>query len=665
MLYKIFLGVLLSLSQIVLPVTVWADCENTNNTNDSVTLPITSPVYSTAVSIVELLPNPSGSESSDEFIELYNDSTDTIDLTDWMVSDATATDYVLSGSIGANQYLVIYREASHLALNNTGDTVELFHPDGALVDTITYTGSVDDDVSYAYTTATDWQWSITATPGRSNVITNTETAEEDEPDEDAEATEEDDTTENTNSPEEDDTIEPSHDFSDDIMLSELLPDPAGSDATDEWIELYNAGQADVNLYDWQITDASNDYTFSDVSTITTGGYIVLPVTDSGISLNNSGETISLLDPAGEVIDTVTYEAATTGESYVYLNDTWQWTTTLTPGSINVITAEADEEDDDDSADTTTVAPAVTNAGDDGDIMASAALSIAAVKQQPKGTDVVTHGIVNVTPTVFSDNYFYIQDDTTGIQIYSSDKDFPELAIGDEVQITGTVSEANGELKINIAAADDVMIQSQTNILSPVILAEYNESNLGQFVEVSGEVTEKSGNTIMFDSGWNVYIKQNTGLSTTLFSNGEHYTVRGVLTGSDDGIRVQPRLAEDIGTLTLADSTPTTSLEKYASHIVQPVQAQELTEISGSASPVTTSAWLWWYGVIAGLGVTLVVVMIGWRVPVVRQRLVSFGLERVHAWATQLDRWAGLEKNTTDLNVQNRYHESRLSRKTST
>src|SRR3989338_3300762 len=107
----------------------------------------------------EFLPNPDGvaygfdfgSDSSDmpqgEWVELYNNSTESVDLTGWYLRDDTPgegnkTDIVASNSlpattiIGGKSWLVIYMNKP--IYNNTGDTVRLFNGDNILVDSHTY-----------------------------------------------------------------------------------------------------------------------------------------------------------------------------------------------------------------------------------------------------------------------------------------------------------------------------------------------------------------------------------------------------------------------------------------------------------------------------------------------------------------------------------------------
>lgn len=91
--------------------------------------------------------------STDEWIELYNNFDQAVDVTNWHISDDLgASDYViLSGSIPAHGYFLIEdHEAAvmnvpadaiiDLSLANTGDSLQLYDAGGQLIDTVNGSG---------------------------------------------------------------------------------------------------------------------------------------------------------------------------------------------------------------------------------------------------------------------------------------------------------------------------------------------------------------------------------------------------------------------------------------------------------------------------------------------------------------------------------------------
>lgn len=122
-----------------------------------------------------------------------------------------------------------------------------------------------------------------------------------------------------------------------IEITELLPDPASplSDGKDEYIELYNAGGAVVLLNGWKLVDEAGHSSKLDGVSIPGNSYIVLYSATTKLSLNNSGDTISLVRPDGEVVMTTpNYGASKVGRSYGVTPEGWGWLTRPTPGVAN-------------------------------------------------------------------------------------------------------------------------------------------------------------------------------------------------------------------------------------------------------------------------------------------------------------------------------------------
>lgn len=139
--------------------------------SDTLKVTINWPPFSNSVKINEFLPNPSGDETTDEFIELYNGSSSAVDLDGWQIKDASGTIFTISKeTIGANDFLTFYRSETKITINNDGETLSLLHPNNNITDQVSYTGSAEEGQSYNFD-GTDWSWSTTLTPGGENVIT--------------------------------------------------------------------------------------------------------------------------------------------------------------------------------------------------------------------------------------------------------------------------------------------------------------------------------------------------------------------------------------------------------------------------------------------------------------------------------------------------------------
>lgn len=90
-----------------------------------------------------------------------------------------------------------------------------------------------------------------------------------------------------------------------MIIKEFLPNPVGADKIGEYIKIFNDGDKAVNLAGWKISDASNK-SFALGGTLQPNGELKLLSSQTKITLNNNGETISLFDAKGVLIDKLGY-----------------------------------------------------------------------------------------------------------------------------------------------------------------------------------------------------------------------------------------------------------------------------------------------------------------------------------------------------------------------
>ncbi len=124
-----------------------------------------------------------------------------------------------------------------------------------------------------------------------------------------------------------------------LELSELLPDPAAplSDSADEFIEIYNPTANVVDLSGWKLRDESGAEYLVKTKTILPNSWVAIMASESKITLNNTGDSIELIDPNGKLVDqSANYEAAEPGLSWSKLDGVWQWAQSPTPSLTNSI-----------------------------------------------------------------------------------------------------------------------------------------------------------------------------------------------------------------------------------------------------------------------------------------------------------------------------------------
>lgn len=89
-----------------------------------------------------------------------------------------------------------------------------------------------------------------------------------------------------------------------VWINEWLPNPAGADAGGEWLELYNRGEAPVNLGGWRLANGSGREVKLRAQIIGPGEYLVLRRGDTKLTLRNRNETLLLYNTRGELEDRV-------------------------------------------------------------------------------------------------------------------------------------------------------------------------------------------------------------------------------------------------------------------------------------------------------------------------------------------------------------------------
>lgn len=125
--------------------------------------------------ITELLPNPAApaSDSTDEFIELYNPNDQSVDLTGYKLQSGNTFNYshTFAGtSLGAQQYKIFLVTETGNILSNTSGQARLLDPSGAVVAQTNAYDSADDGDAWALINGA-WQWTTTPTPNALNVLT--------------------------------------------------------------------------------------------------------------------------------------------------------------------------------------------------------------------------------------------------------------------------------------------------------------------------------------------------------------------------------------------------------------------------------------------------------------------------------------------------------------
>lgn len=244
--------------------------------------------------------------NSEDWVELYNPSSFEVDISGWKLLDLATTPMKVipdNTKIAPKSFLVF---AVSNRLNNTGDTIKLVDKNGTGLDSFKYIAS-EENKSFARLPDGEGGWFGGQTPTK-------------------------EASNGTNPPNEEPAPAPK---TGNIILTEFMPDPAGGS---EWAEVYNPESFEADIAGWKIDDiegASSPYPIPQGTKIGPKNYLVFSFSSK---FNNSGDSIRLLNPSGQVVETYSYKEAVKGASFAKdAQGTWQVTTTPTPGAPNKIT----------------------------------------------------------------------------------------------------------------------------------------------------------------------------------------------------------------------------------------------------------------------------------------------------------------------------------------
>lgn len=93
-----------------------------------------------------------------------------------------------------------------------------------------------------------------------------------------------------------------------VVISSLNPFP---EEGDEWVELKSIDSKTVDLSSWKLTDASNKSFI--ITTLVLSPGETIKVFPKNVSLNNDGDTVTLTDRNGKVVDSFTYSKVSKGQ----------------------------------------------------------------------------------------------------------------------------------------------------------------------------------------------------------------------------------------------------------------------------------------------------------------------------------------------------------------
>jgi hypothetical protein len=292
---------------------------------------------------------------ADEWIELYNNTDSQINLAGWkLVSQDGVPEINLTGTIPGYGFYLLERTDDNTvpnvladqiysgALGNNGETLYLYDESQNLIDSVNCssgwfggdnkTKQTMERINSTASGDNPSNWQTSQNPGGTPKAKNT-SVKISQPESGSRSTSTEGSPPTTNLTG-NQKVYPSN-----VFISEILPSPEGPDETDEWIEIFNQNNFEVDLTDWKIQDLSGkivSYAFPEGTKISPLGFFLLSRPTSKITLNNDADGLKLVQPGGKVADQVNYEKAPRGQSYNKTGSGWVWSPNLTPAAANSV-----------------------------------------------------------------------------------------------------------------------------------------------------------------------------------------------------------------------------------------------------------------------------------------------------------------------------------------
>ncbi|KKQ39750.1 MAG: hypothetical protein US58_C0028G0010 [Candidatus Magasanikbacteria bacterium GW2011_GWA2_37_8] len=285
-----------------------------------------------------------------------------------------------------------------------------------------------------------------------------------------------------------------------VVFGEIKTNLESVGYDNESIELINRATTTQNLAGWKLKNkAGDEFVFLPNTVISVSSSLKFYRAVTHLSFNKDGDTLKLLSPNNQTL--IIYDLTKSEEKK------------------NLTTS-------------------------------STTINKVAVKSSTTGAWTVARGVVTALPGNFGVQYFYIQTVDGGRQVYQYKKDFPPLAVGDLVEVRGTMSEISGTKRIKISNRNQIDILSTAQKIDPVTseLAELGVESLGDVVQIKGEITEIKSNFMYVDDGTTeieVYFKQGAKIDKKQFVEGNLVEINGVLAQGKNGLQIWPRSQADI------------------------------------------------------------------------------------------------------------------------
>lgn len=350
-------------------------------------------------------------------------------------------------------------------------------------------------------------------------------------------------------------------FSKTVVINELMWMGSSKSTADEWLELRNLTDQDIDISGWQIEGAAGSgksLIIPEGKIIKTSGYFLISNYAKGdektildidsdwvttaISLSNNNPKYYLRNKGGILIDEIEKDK---GEPLAGDNDlkysmervenprdgtkARDWHTATEPHGFKLDSTERGT-------------PGFPNSS-------APNLPISKIKStKDLQEEIIIRGVVVCLPNLFFEQRAYIQDETGGIRLKLEDGLWPKLSLGSVVKVKGKINSYYTEKELILRDESEIDLVSNEAIKPFNIKTGQITLFEGALVKISGQISETSGDTFYVDDGSGpakIYIKEETRINLPKKHKGDQAEIIGIVNNWSGNFRILPRYSEDV------------------------------------------------------------------------------------------------------------------------
>ncbi len=307
-----------------------------------------------------------------------------------------------------------------------------------------------------------------------------------------------------------------------------------------------AGNPLATAYTWSFTTEYVDLTAPEVTGVFPADGATQVALDTSLWATFSepvtgvdASSFTLIGPEGAVIGTVTYDEATRKATFTPLNALaldGVYTATLSTAIQDLAGNPLAEPYTWSFATRTSITP------------------IGEARAAGAGWSGTLRGTVTVPTGVYRNNAFVIQDNTGGMYIYAGSTSLPAIALGDVVQVTGTLKLYNGLLEMDPLTG--ISKHGTAPVPDPMVVGTGAvAATQGWLIRVSGIATFSTNPPTPGASDWSFYLDDGSGavkifvdkdtrIDMRDYKTGDVLTIIG-FSGNYNGAQVMPRYQTDV------------------------------------------------------------------------------------------------------------------------